>query len=732
MADKVSAPRIAALSRLCGMAQEYRDNFGARRRTSRATNQAFLTAVGVPWETPERLDREMAKRRRGAANRLLEPVQVILPEEEPLKVALHPWGGPGADFRMGCELADESGEKRAWEVLGRLSPSDPAGSPGRLQLSLPAGLKFGYYDLRLTFSADGREEEIVSRLILAPSRVYEPEPLAAGARVWGLNVPLYALRSGRNWGMGDFSDLARVIDWAGSLGAAFVGVNPLHAPAPEAEASPSPYFPTSRRFLNFLYLDLEAVPELAQCDEARSWLAGPEIQAALGRLRARDFISYPEVWGLKLKGLELFYRRFRQDHGSPESPRTARGREFSRFIAGAGPELEQFGRFSALAGFLGASDWPRWPRRYQDPQSPAVESFAREHRDRVNFHLYVQWLAEGQLEAARGRAGQAGLAFTLYQDLALGAASGGFDTWAHQDQFAPDMEIGAPPDPFNHKGQKWGLPPLIPEKMRASGHRLFLESLRANCPPWGLLRLDHVMGLFRLFWIPRGRDPREGAYVHYPARELLAILALESRRHKTLIIGEDLGTVSPAIRRALNRWQLYSYRVFYFEKNFAGGFKTPEEYPRRAVATVTTHDLPTLAGFWEERDLALRRQLRLYPKAEAADQEAAARDRDRELLLQALDRQGLLEACDPSIPKSRACGPEVSRGVLEYLARSPAALLEVRLEEVFRFKEQQNLPGTTHEHPNWQRKLPLTLEEMAASPEGEEVALRLRGRARDW
>jgi 4-alpha-glucanotransferase len=323
------------------------------------------------------------------------------------------------------------------------------------------------------------------------------------------------------------------------------------------------------------------------------------------------------------------------------------------------------------------------------------------------------------------RARERGLPFTLYQDLALGAAAGGFDTWANRGLFALDAEIGAPPDAFNPKGQCWGLPPLIPERLRASGHQFFRDLLRANAPPGGMLRLDHVMGLFRLFWIPRGQGAAQGAYVSYPARELLALLALESVRSRTLIIGEDLGTVPPAVRRDLNRRGVLSYRVFYFERTSEGGFRSPEDYPRRAVAAVTTHDLPTLTGFWQGRDLELKRDLRLYPGPQQAEADAAAREQDRGGMVAALEQRLLLPSGSCLQPLSPACPRNLSAAVLEYLARSQAALLEVRLEEVFNVAAQQNLPGTQKEHPNWNYKLPQTLEEMRRDPEPARLAARL-------
>jgi 4-alpha-glucanotransferase len=355
-----------------------------------------------------------------------------------------------------------------------------------------------------------------------------------------------------------------------------------------------------------------------------------------------------------------------------------------------------------------------------------VAEFTREHGKEVRFYQYGQWLAATQLGQVCQEAKQQGLPFTLYEDLALGASAGGFDTWAHQELFAQGAAMGAPPDGFNPQGQNWGLPPLIPERLRASGYQLFIDTLRANLPVGGMLRMDHVMGLFRLLWIPEGAGAGRGAYVAYPARELLAILALESVRRRALIIGEDLGTVAPRIRRDLGKSGVFSYRVFYFERDANCHFLAPEAYPARAVATVTTHDLPTLTGFWLGHDLALKQTLNLYPEPSLAETDAAAREVDRGVLLEDLRRRGVLgqgAACEPEA--GDACPLEVRQAVLEYLAQSTSALMEVRLEEVFGAPEQQNLPGTHTEHPNWRVKLPLTLDQMEQSPEPARLAARL-------
>ncbi|MCX5892913.1 MAG: 4-alpha-glucanotransferase, partial [Deltaproteobacteria bacterium] len=611
MDDKLITAEIAALGRLCGIAPEYCDNFGGRHPTAPETIKALLSAMGVPWEEPGPRQAELARRRLGPWGRFLEPVQVYA-AASPQRVNVQvftPSADPPSPLRLTAALTTESGQRFDWheDFTGPPTPASRAVAGGfrhRLEFRLPEELPLGYYDLRLRVEAGGREESGLrveaggreesgrTRLIVAPEQTYFPDCLAAGRRLWGFNLPLYALRSDHNWGIGDFRDLRAMVDWAAALGAAFVGVNPLHARQPRPEADPSPYAPTSRLFYNFLYLDLENTPETELSPAAQSLLAGREFQEVKATLRQGPLVHYDQVFRLKRRVLEMLSQTFQEHHGVPEAPRTPRGREFAGFMQAQGESLQRFGEFCALAEHWQESDWRRWPEEYQHCSSAAVAAFAWEQPREILLHQYGQWLAAVQLQEVAETARRRGLPFSLYQDLALGANGGGFDTWAYPNLFAKEVTIGAPPDAFSPKGQNWGIPPIIPQALRESGYQLFIDTIRANGPVGGMLRLDHVMGLFRLLWIPAGAEAAAGTYVHYPARELLAVLALESVRRRLLIIGEDLGTVSPRVRRDLGRVGVFSYRVFYFERDPAGHFLAPEHYPARAVAAVTTHDLP--------------------------------------------------------------------------------------------------------------------------------------------
>jgi 4-alpha-glucanotransferase len=731
VADKKTAAEIAALSRLCGITMEYRDNFKVRRRTSRATMEALLTAMGVPCGTPKEIRDSLEHCQKRLTDRLLLPVTVATPGAGrclPLNVW---WPRPEfpSQVEITGEILDERGEKNHWlpnHSEFHLKEAQPTADGYRLTLCLPlpADLADGYYDVTFRVKGAGRQETGTTYLAVSPGQAWIPPFLGQGARLWGLNLPLYALRSRRNWGIGDFADLRAATTWAGELGASFVGVNPLHAPQAGANSDPSPYSPTSRLFLNFLYVNLENVPEMQDSPEAQALLASPYFQADLARLRNSPLVAYPEVRRLKRQLLETLFAAFAEGHGLPEAPRTPRGWEFSRFVAQGGEALKNFSLYQALADLEGKKDWRRWPANLQRPDTPAVAAFARKHHQDLAFYQYVQWLAADQRQDVCEEATRAGLPFTLYQDLALGAAPGGFETWGYPGLFARGAASGSPPDAFNLKGQDWGLPPLIPRRLEESGYRLFIDTLRANLPPGGIVRIDHVMGLFRLYWIPEGLGPQEGSYVRYPARDLLGLLTLESQRRRTLVIGEDLGTVAPSIRRELARAQIFSYRVFFFQRKKGSHFAAPKDYPRQALACATTHDLPTLAGYWEGRDLELRSQLNLYPTPQLAEQDAASRATDRLLLVEALVQQGLLP---PDFnPPPDYCPEELRRAVLAYLGQSRAVLLEVRLEDILGLTAQQNLPGTIDQHPNWRQKIFPTLDEMRHDPEIARLAETLR------
>jgi 4-alpha-glucanotransferase len=481
--------------------------------------------------------------------------------------------------------------------------------------------------------------------------------------MWGWAVQLYALRSAESWGMGDLGDLRRLSRWsAADLGAGILLVNPLHAASPVLPQQPSPYFPSSRRFRNVLYLRIEEVPGAAA--------AGIELEplAAAGRaLNRQRRIDRDAIFRLKTQALERLWSRF---EGDPV---------FDGYCHEQGEALRQFATFCALAERYGGG-WQAWPSEFHRHDAPAVARFATDCAERVLFYQWLQWLLDAQLARAAAE-------LPVMQDLPIGVDPNGADAWAWQDVLARDVTVGVPPDKYNTLGQDWGLPPFIPHKLRAAAYEPFRQIIRATLRHAGGLRIDHVMGLFRLYWIPQGADPSLGAFVRYPADELLAIVALESQRARALVVGEDLGTVEEGVKDQLAAHRMLSYRLLWFEAD------PPAGYPELALAAVTTHDLPTIAGLWSGADLRAQRQLGLRPNDEGL----------REITERLRAMTGLSE---------EAKVLEVILRAHQLLAEAPSVVVTATLEDALAVEERPNMPSTTAEWPNWSLALPTSLEDI--------------------
>jgi (1->4)-alpha-D-glucan 1-alpha-D-glucosylmutase len=722
----------SALDRLCalaGIAAEYADIWGRNHRASDATRIALLQAMGIVanFAGVERALKELEDRpwRRG-----LPPVSVQRENSTPYR-----WEICCEDRRCGemhrWTLALETGETHSGEFrpadLPRLAGHSVGGARFlKTSFEWRERLPLGYH--RFTLEPPGAAAAFLT-LIIAPERCHTPAALEGAGRVWGPALQLYALRSVRNWGIGDFTDLRNAIEIAGRAGAGIVGVNPLHALFPHNPDHISPYSPSSRIYLNSLYIDVEAVPEFAECETARTAVAAPEFQSRLRALRAQERVDYRGVAEAKLWVLRALFDHFRERHLGAHS---ARGEGFLAYRRSGGEPLLRFALFQALQEDFRARDenvwgWPVWPEGYRDPASPRVRAYLEANRERVDFYAWLQWLAEEQLGACGRRSREYGLGVGLYQDLAISVDRAGAESWAWQRIYAEMASIGAPPDDFNLNGQDWGLPPPIPVALSATAYEPFVATLRANMRHAGALRIDHVMGLFRLFWIPPGGKPGDGTFVHYPFQDLIGVLALESVRNRCLVIGEDLGTVPDAVREALAPLGMLSCRLLLFEKERDGGFKAPGAYPAQALAAASTHDLPTLKGLWIGHDLDLRAKLGLYPLDEQREQQVVQRAQDRARLLMALQREGLLPVGVTVHPVSAPeMTPELARAIHVYLARSPARVMMIQMEDVLGQLEQVNLPSTSTEYPNWQRKLPLDLEEWSGDARMTALAEALR------
>ncbi len=519
-------------------------------------------------------------------------------------------------------------------------------------------------DLPLGYHTLVAEDGSTRDLIVSPRRCH---PVAD--RAWGWAVQLYAARSRASWGIGDLGDLRQLGDWAADGGAGFLLVNPLHAVALAEPQQPSPYFPSSRRFGNPIYLRVEDVPGAELIDIAAASEAGR-------RLNDNDRIDRDEVWRLKRPALEAIFRA------------TGTDEKFTHWRASAGPSLDEFATWCALADAHGPQ-WRTWPSEFRRPGTAAVARLQTESASAVDFHAWLQWQLARQQAAATDR-------ISVIQDLPVGFDPDGADAWAWQDLIAFDATVGAPPDQFNLQGQNWGLPPLVPWRLQHAGYRPFIESIRATIAAGGGLRIDHVMGLFRLWWIPADAPATEGGYVRYPAEDLLDIVALESVRARAAVIGEDLGTVEAGVREAMQAADMLSYRLLWFEED------EPARWPAQAMAAVTTHDLPTVAGLWTGVDL----------EDQAASGVHADEDGTRRLRAKLADVAG--------IPADASAAAAVE-GAYRALAAAPSQLFTATLEDALAVPRRPNMPGTTG-RPNWSVALPVPIEELASAPTAEAIA----------
>ncbi|HKO89496.1 MAG TPA: 4-alpha-glucanotransferase [Burkholderiales bacterium] len=709
---------LVHLASLYGIASDYYDIWGKQHQVSDASLSALLGTMGVAANSPDTIEAAIQNCEAQRWKNLIPPVVVARAHKRPwlLRLNLPPLLD---NATLSWRIEQEDGVRHGADIRpadlhcpeSRIADGEPR--IGR-EWSLDINLPLGYHLLYL--SHEGRD---VGRclLVVAPPTCFQPPRLREGGRIWGSVVQLYSLRSERNWGIGDYADLALLVEQWGVRGAGIVGVNPLHALFPHNPAHSSPYSPSSRLFKNVLYLALDLIEDYSECAHTQAHVQSEGFQTQLRQLRESELVDYARVGATKFAVLEKLYASFREKHLEVEDDRAD---DFRAFQKEGGENLRRHALFEALQAHFHSRDpsawgWPVWPEDYRDPESVAVRQFAEAQVERIEFYEYLQWQADLQLAAVCERAHDAGLSVGLYEDLAVSIDRGGAESWANQDLYAIDASVGAPPDEFNLQGQNWGLPPLIPARLHAAAYAPFIATLRATMRHAGALRIDHVMGLARLFWAPPGQDASHGGYVHYPFDDLLGILALESHRHRCLVIGEDLGTVPDEVRSALLEHVVLSYRLLYFERREDGSFKSPNEYPAVAIVSATTHDLPTLAGWWEGSDIDLRLSLHLFPDAAMAESQRQSRDADRRKLLEALAREGLLPvqfSTDPA--DTPRMTPELAQAIAAYLGATPAKVEVIQMEDVLEMREQANMPGTTHEHPNWQRKLTLGLEHLAA------------------
>jgi 4-alpha-glucanotransferase len=718
---------INELSELCEIVPEYWDIFGEKYITSIETKKSMLRAMRLKIDSVEDILKEINERKYRPWKSFIEPVYVISANDQPMKIPVYIPIHEGEEKKLSLSwfIEDENGQRNESMLSGEaIIVSEQQWIDGiryiKIILFDMIVRDIGYYVIHVECK---HPENILpggtnllckmSKVIVTPDTCYMP-PELRDKRTWGLYINLYSIRSSRNWGIGDFADLKKIVERVADLKGSFVGINPLHAIPNTTPFGISPYSPISRLYKNFIYLDIEGIPEVIESEDAQSITNSSSFKEELKKLKKRKLIDYEQSASLKKKILRHAFELFYKKHYAQD---TLRGRDFQEYILEEGIVLESFAIFMTLWENMkevhNVYSWQQWPEEYRGPTDDAVQGFKKKYEKEILFYKYIQWLIDGQLRETAELARELGMVVGLYHDLAIGSVDGGSDVWNYQDVIGK-ADVGSPPDDFNPNGQNWGFPPVIPERLRETGYELFIQTMRKNMKYGGALRIDHAPGLFRLFWIPYGTSPKEGAYVLYPSEDLLRIIALESVRNKTMIIAEDLGTVGENVRETLKRYQMLSYKLFYFERNYPDpSFILPEGYTDMALCAITTHDLPTIYGYWKCQDLKIRRQLGMYPDDTLWKEQVKERKRDKKLILSVLKSQGIIPDNFPLEPKKiPQMTPELCLAIYQYLAKTPCKLVLVSLDDIIGTLNQQNMPGTVDSYPNWMQKTPPTLEEI--------------------
>ncbi len=722
MSEEVD-PLIDRLAEAVGILPSYIDVHGETVVAGPDQKLAALDAMGYAVATET--DRSATlKALDDARRRRLMPVVTVAREGQgPHRLALGfgPATAPAGPVEVAIELEDGTALDPISVAADQMELSRETAADGLVDIvgrvPLPQGLPLGYHRVTVTRGDCAGE----TTLIVAPRHCHLPGDGARPPRSWLLTTQLYSLRRDGDWGIGDFTALADLVDAAGSMGAAGVGLNPLHALFPADPAAFSPYSPSSRGFLNSLYIDVEAVPEFHASEAARAVMNETVFGVSLDTARVSDLVDYAAVAAAKRPVLEGLYRDF--EEARARDPANPRATGLARFKEELGSDLESQAIFDALQEHFLAQDrglwsWAQWPADFHDPSSPAVRAFAEAHADRVEFFQYLQWLADQQLAHA-GAVGRArGMPIGLYRDFAVGVNPAGADAWANRTALVSNLAIGAPPDPLCIDGQNWGLCPFAPAALTAQAYRPFAAAVGANMRHAGALRIDHVMSLMRLFCIPNGMPTRDGVYLRYPFDDLLAVVALESERHRAIVVGEDLGTVPEGFRERMAAEGVLSYRVMMFERDGDGSFRQPASYPSSAAVTVSTHDLPTFSGYWTGHDLDIQEGLGAYASDADRDAAEATRGEDRSALMAALDRADLTGAGEDA----GATSPTPTIPVHRFIAGTDSRLMLVQIEDALEVIEQANVPGTTDSHPNWRRRMPKTVAEFRDDPRAQDLA----------
>ncbi|EEW10179.1 4-alpha-glucanotransferase [Vibrio mimicus] len=718
---------LKQVAEMAKIADRYVSAWGSEAQVEDDTIRHLLASLGYDTSSDEALLQSAEKKHK---KDVVDPVLVVH-QGAAIEVPLY-LGVSARESEFDWRLQTEQGEVLEGYLQSQIVRDERA-EGGPLVFALPNDLPLGYHTLLI--ARKRRKAPYEMALIVTPQACYKQPALAQGKKLWGPSIQLYTLRTQHNWGMGDFGDLKQLVADIASRGGDFVGLNPIHALFPANPEGASPYSPSSRRWLNILYIDVSSVPEFALSAEAQQKVGSPEFQQRLQKVRDAHWVNYSEVAELKMSVLPLLFAEFKKRHLDKHSDRA---HAFLNFVEEGGESLLHQAAFDALHAQLHAEDtsvwgWPVFPEKYRRFDSAAVQKFIDEQKDQVHLYMYLQWIADAQIHEAQSLAEEKGMAVGLYRDLAVGVADSGSETWADQGNLLQDVSIGAPPDVLGPLGQNWGLPPLNPQVLQATAYDAYIKLLRANMKHCGALRIDHVLGLLRLWWIPKGENATKGAYIYYPVKDMLAILALESHRHQCSVIGEDLGTVPDEIVELLRDAGVHSYKVFFFETSKEdGGYVSPAHYAEQSMAALCTHDMPTLRGFWHCDDLKMGREIGLYPDEEQLQGLFDDRLKSKQGILDSVAWHGYLPAGVGRDATQVPMDSYLSEALQLHVAAGSSALLSVQLEDWLEMDKPVNIPGTVNEYPNWRRKLSMNLDEIFAREEVNRIAARLtevRGKA---
>lgn len=710
---------LKQVAEMANIADSYVSAWGDEAAVSEETILHLLSSLGYDTTNDETLLKSAEKKHK---KDVLDPV-LVLRDDEPVEVALN-LGVSARESEFSWRLETEQGEVLEGYLQSQVVRDERA-EGGPLVFALPNDLAWGYH--KLIISRKRRKTPYCMTLIRTPKACFKQESIDEGKKLWGPSVQLYTLRTQHNWGIGDFGDLKQLVADIASRGGDFVGLNPIHSLFPANPEGASPYSPSSRRWLNILYIDVSSVPEFALSAEAQQTVGSSEFQQRLQKARDAHWVNYTEVAELKMSVLPLLFKEFKKRHLDKNSDRA---QAFLAFVEEGGQSLVHQAAFDALHTELHSEDssvwgWPVFPEKYRNFESQATQKFITENQSKVQLYMYLQWIADCQINDAQALAEEKGMSVGLYRDLAVGVADSGSETWADEGNLVMDASIGAPPDILGPLGQNWGLPPLNPEVLQDTSYEAFVQLLRANMKHCGALRIDHVLGLLRLWWIPKGEDATKGAYIYYPVKDMLAILALESHRYQCSVIGEDLGTVPDEIVDILADAGVHSYKVFFFETAEDGGFISPKHYAGQSMSALCTHDMPTLRGFWHCDDLKMGEEIGLYPDSEQLKALFDDRLECKQGILDSVAWHGFLPEGVGRDASQVPMDSYLAEALQLHVAAGSSTLLSVQLEDWLEMDQPVNIPGTVDEYPNWRRKLSMNLDELFSHDGVNRISQRL-------